>query len=89
MPVERAIQTIGHADIAFCDPPYRLDIWETLLAGIDADLIVGHAERPIALTDRWVEERRRSYGRAKIVIAPLAAGSIEVTGSLEVGRRSR
>lgn len=72
MPVERAISSIGHADIAFCDPPYRLDVWPTLLDGVDADLIVGHAERPIELTDRWTEERRRTYGRAKILIASRA-----------------
>ncbi len=69
VPVERAIHTIGHGDVAFCDPPYRLDVWQTLLDGVDADLLVGHAERPVELTDRWVEERRRKYGRAKIVIA--------------------
>lgn len=71
-PVERALPTLGHADIAFCDPPYRLDVWATLLEQVDADLLVGHAERPVALSERWVEERRRSYGRAKIVIASLA-----------------
>ncbi len=69
VPVERAVQTIGHADIAFCDPPYRLDVWQTLFDGVDADLLVGHAERPIELADGWVEERRRKYGRAKILIA--------------------
>lgn len=71
-PVERAVHTLGHADIAFCDPPYRLDVWAALLDHVDADLLVGHAERPVELTERWVEERRRVYGRAKIVIASLA-----------------
>ncbi len=69
MPVERAIATLGHADVAFCDPPYKLDVWEGLFAGVDADLLVGHAERDIVVPDGWVEERRRKYGRARIVIA--------------------
>lgn len=79
-PVERAVHTLGHADIAFCDPPYRLDVWSTLLDHVDADLLVGHAERPVELTERWVEERRRAYGRAKIVIASLADG-VDAVGS--------
>lgn len=69
MPVERALIGMGHMDVAFCDPPYKLDVWPLLLAEIDADLVVGHAERPVELSDRWVEQRRRKYGRAHIVIA--------------------
>lgn len=68
-PVERAVLSLGRGDVAFCDPPYALDAWPVLLDTLDVDLLVGHAERPVELTDRWVEERRRSYGRAKIVIA--------------------
>ena len=56
-------------DVAFCDPPYADDPWPDLLTGLRADLVVGHAERPIELTPGWEELRRRAYGRSDIVIA--------------------
>jgi 16S rRNA (guanine966-N2)-methyltransferase len=67
--VETVLSGLGPADIAFCDPPYAADPWIELQAGIDADLLVGHAESPIQLTERWTEIRRRVYGRSHIVIA--------------------
>ena len=68
-PIERALRELPHAHIAFCDPPYADDPWPRLLAELRADLLVGHAESPIVLDDRWVELRRRDYGRSRIVIA--------------------
>lgn len=67
--VAGALSALPHADVAFCDPPYADDPWAELLAGLQADLLVGHAESPIALSERWVEVKRRSYGKARIVIA--------------------
>lgn len=67
--VETALAGLPHADIAFCDPPYADDPWLALLDGLRADLVVGHAQRPVPLTDRWVELRRRKYSKAQIVIA--------------------
>ncbi len=67
--VEHVVAAEPHADLAFCDPPYADDVWADLLPRIPADLLVGHAEREIALVEPWAELKRRNYGRAKIVIA--------------------
>ena len=68
-PVETALGRLEPVDLVFCDPPYADDPWLDLLGRIEADLLVGHAESPVALTERWEEVTRRSYGRAQIVIA--------------------
>lgn len=68
-PVSAALPALPPADIAFCDPPYVDDPWSELLDAVDADLVVGHAERAVPLTPRWEELRRRNYGKAQIVIA--------------------
>jgi 16S rRNA (guanine966-N2)-methyltransferase len=67
--VEAALPNLGPVDLAFCDPPFPDDPWLDLLDKLDAELLVGHAERPIELTDHWEEVRRRTYGRSRIVIA--------------------
>jgi 16S rRNA (guanine966-N2)-methyltransferase len=67
--VQSALSGLPSADIAFCDPPYADDPWLELLDRLRSDLMVGHAEAPVPLTERWVEVRRRSYGKAQIVIA--------------------
>ena len=67
--VSSALSALPPADIAFCDPPYADDPWLELLSGVDAQLLVGHAETPVPLTEQWEELRRRSYGKAHIVIA--------------------
>ena len=56
-------------DVAFCDPPYALDIWAEIFGLLPADTMVGHAESAIAVTGQWDEVRRRTYGRSQIVIA--------------------
>lgn len=68
-PVETALRRLEPVDLVFCDPPYADDPWLDVLERVQADLLVGHAEIPVALTDRWEEVTRRSYGRAQIVIA--------------------
>jgi len=67
--VESALARIGPVDLAFCDPPYADGPWDGLLARLEAEIVVGHAETPIALGERWEELRRRSYGRSQILIA--------------------
>jgi len=67
--VESVLSDLPVADIAFCDPPYADDPWLVLLDGIRSELLVGHAEQPVELTDRWEEIRRRDYGKARIVVA--------------------
>ena len=68
-PVEVTLDRVGHVDVAFCDPPYAQDPWANLLARLQADVLVGHAETPVTLTDGWEEITRRSYGRAHVVLA--------------------
>lgn len=67
--VSTAVLSLPPADIAFCDPPYADDPWHDLLSKLDAELLVGHAETPVQLTERWEEIRRRTYGKAHIVVA--------------------
>ncbi|MFV0260696.1 MAG: RsmD family RNA methyltransferase [Acidimicrobiales bacterium] len=71
-PVERVVDRLDHADLAFCDPPYADDPWARLLPRIRADLLVGHAETPVELVPPWAAVRRRTYGRSEIVIAARA-----------------
>lgn len=78
-PVERVLPHLGSADIAFCDPPYALDVWELLLEHLDVGVLVGHAEFDIALGPQWRELRRRTYGRSRIVLATPAADAPERT----------
>ncbi|MGF1597780.1 MAG: RsmD family RNA methyltransferase [Acidimicrobiales bacterium] len=68
-PVERALDRLPEVDLAFCDPPYALDAWPVVLGGLRAGFVVGHAETPIVLLQGWEEVKRRTYGRANIVIA--------------------
>ncbi len=68
-PVDTALRRLQHVDLVFCDPPYADDPWRDVLDRVDAEVLVGHAETAVALTDRWEEVTRRSYGRAQIVIA--------------------
>jgi 16S rRNA (guanine966-N2)-methyltransferase len=67
--VEATVPGLGHADLAFCDPPYAIDPWPDLLPLIDADLLVAHSDRTLGLVPPWSELRSRSYGRSRIVIA--------------------
>ena len=67
--VEQALGQLSHVDLAFCDPPYALDEWATLLPNVRADYVVGHAAFEIELTAGWEEVRRRKYGRSRVVIA--------------------
>ncbi len=75
--VEAALGALAPVDVAFCDPPYALDPWPALLPRIQARLLVGHAETPVALSAEWTELRRRRYGRANIVIAARAETGLD------------
>jgi len=87
-PVAAVVGQIGRVDVAFCDPPYADDPWPQLLDSVNATLLVGHAETPIKLTERWEEVRRRSYGRSHILIArqrfrPTPSGGTSAAGPVE------
>lgn len=72
--VENALRTVSPVELAFCDPPYADDVWAELLPLIPSEILVGHASFDIPLSPEWVELRRRTYGRARIVIAERAEG---------------
>ena len=63
------LSTIGPVDLAFCDPPYADDPWVDIWSQIEATTVVAHGDHPVELGDRWVELRRKKYGRSHIVIA--------------------
>ncbi len=69
--VEQALISLASSsfDLVFCDPPYADDPWTDLLERVPAPLLVGHASFEIPLTAGWVERRRRTYGRAQILVA--------------------
>ncbi len=83
VPVEQALvslASLGHEaslggedslpfDLAFCDPPYAEDPWSELLAKVPAGMVIGHASKEIPLPAGWKELRRRTYGRAEVLIA--------------------
>ncbi len=81
--VVAALGDLPESDLAFCDPPYADDPWPELLGALRADLLVGHADRPIPLTDRWREVKRRRYGKAQIVIARRVAPAAHDDGGVE------
>jgi 16S rRNA (guanine966-N2)-methyltransferase len=56
-------------DLAFCDPPYADDPWPDLMLRVPARLLVGHASTEIPLGPGWAEVKRRSYGRAQVLMA--------------------
>lgn len=67
--VESVVRTAPAVELAFCDPPYTDDVWADLLPMVPAEVLVGHASFDIPLTEAWVELKRRTYGRSRIVIA--------------------
>lgn len=76
--VESAVGGMPEVELVFCDPPYADDVWLDLLPRIRADVLVGHAASEVALTAEWDAVRRRTYGRAEIVIAEAAGAEEEV-----------
>ena len=50
-------------DIAFADPPYDFDDWESLLADVRAPFVVAESGRALDGGDEWRSVRSRRYGR--------------------------
>ncbi len=67
--VRGMVSSAQPVEIAFCDPPYADDVWAELLPMVPALVLVGHAEFVIPLCEGWAELKRRTYGRANVVIA--------------------
>ena len=51
------------ADIAFIDPPYTFDSWESLLTKLHTGYALCEAPREIAPPEGWMTVRARRYGR--------------------------
>lgn len=49
-------------DLVFCDPPYRFDGWDELLAAVPGRLVVAESDRPVGARPGWDVLRSRRYG---------------------------
>jgi 16S rRNA (guanine966-N2)-methyltransferase len=56
------------AGLAFCDPPYAFDDWQTLLGALDADLAVLESSREVAVPEGWMVARSRRYGGTLVTV---------------------
>ncbi len=70
--VEKFLAAAPSVDLVFADPPYADDPWPTLLASIDAAVLVGHAEFEVQLSQNWELLKRKQYGRSHIFFATKA-----------------
>lgn len=66
--VGRALARVGRVDVAFVDPPYAFDGWDTLLAALDADVAVLESDRPIAPPPPWRVLTTKHYGGTVVTI---------------------
>ena len=70
-----AAAVLGRVDLAFCDPPYRFDGWDRLLAVLDAAFVVLESDRDLELGPNWELVRRKRYGSTVVHFAEPADGS--------------
>ena len=64
----RWLSSEPHFDIAFLDPPYDFDDWDTLLSMLSAALVVVESNRSIEVPDQWGLVRERQYGTTVVQI---------------------
>jgi 16S rRNA (guanine966-N2)-methyltransferase len=55
-------------DIAFIDPPYTWDGWESLLKSLRADYAVCEARHPVEVPDGWELVRSDRYGTTVVTL---------------------
>jgi 16S rRNA (guanine966-N2)-methyltransferase len=55
-------------DIAFVDPPYVFDDWQTLLEALQAQLAVCESDRPIDPGNHWEVLRQKQYGGTHVTM---------------------
>lgn len=64
--------------LALCDPPYRFDRWDELLAALPADLVVVESASAVAVPPAWAVERSRRYGSTVVAfLVPAGAGAAD------------
>ena len=63
----------GRFDIIFCDPPYKMDCREDVLARIashnllsEGGVVVWESEREEFAPEGWIRSDLRNYGRTKV-----------------------
>jgi len=70
--VERVLDEVAATGerwtLALVDPPYSFDDWESLLAGLPADLVVVESARPVPVPEGWRAIRERRYGATLVAI---------------------
>ncbi len=65
-----------HWDVALCDPPYRYEAWDELLAAVHADLVVVESDRSFQMPPGWQLEWHRRYGTTVVsFLAPATSPS--------------
>jgi 16S rRNA (guanine966-N2)-methyltransferase len=55
-------------DVAFVDPPYVFDRWETLLGWLQADIAILESAAEIAVPSGWEVTRSRRYGGTLVTV---------------------
>ncbi len=71
------VATLGALDVALCDPPYRFEGWDQLLAGIDARWVVIESDREIEPPPGWELARTKRYGSTVVRFLQRAEGGSE------------
>lgn len=56
------------ADLAFCDPPYDFDGWETVLDRLDTTVAVLETSQPVEIPPRWETTRQKRYGGTLVTV---------------------
>ena len=74
------LERSGPFDIAFCDPPYAFDQWESLLGWLQADVAILESADEIAVPQGWEVTRSRRYGGTLVTVVRQAP-SPSVIGS--------
>jgi 16S rRNA (guanine966-N2)-methyltransferase len=75
--------TASRYDLALCDPPYDYEDWNTMVAGLPADLAVLESGAPIPSAPGWGIVKSRRYGGTIVTVArpePVTAARPEPVG---------
>jgi 16S rRNA (guanine966-N2)-methyltransferase len=59
----------GSVDVAFVDPPYTFDAWESLLSGLRAGLAVLESDHEVDVGAEWTVGRTRRHGGTVVTLA--------------------